>query len=192
MSTLPGKPKRRKDSLLTDRGELYLPRDFRAGTEAVERDTDSAWASFQEMEAHADRRFADTAPLSSTPQDTPGDRRYARTAAGGLTMASTPALTPAPAVGPATVEDAMVEARRNNRVCPKPERWQELFAMLPDVQKGKPPPPLVGSSWANTPSLSKRMCLREHLEWAAQHGRLDAVLSFMRGLPETDWFHMGD
>ena len=73
---------------------------------------------------------------------------------------------------PPTVHDAMVEARRNNRVCPSPARWQQVYEMLPNKQGNRPTPPLVGPSWLATPSLSKRMCLREHLDWAEANGGL--------------------
>ncbi|MES2786223.1 MAG: hypothetical protein V4684_12235 [Pseudomonadota bacterium] len=192
MSTPTGQPKRRKDAPLTEKGDLYLPRDFHAGTDAVEKNTDSAWAQFQEAEQHAERRFADTTPTSTAPQELEVDRRYARTTAAELTLSTAPPTPAKPRGGAATVEVAMVEARRNNRVCPKPHQWQQLFDMLPDGPDGHPPPPLTGAAWASTPSLSKRMCLRQHLEWAALHGRLDTVLSFMRGLAETEWLHMDD
>ena len=86
----------------------------------------------------------------------------------------------------------MVEARRNNRVCPRPNHWQALYDLLPDKKKNKPTPPLIGPSWNSSPSITKRTCLREHFEWAEQHGVLEEVLAFVRALPETDWFHMND
>ena len=38
----------------------------------------------------------------------------------------------------------MLEARKNNRVCPIPARWQELYQMLPERKNNQPTPPLVG------------------------------------------------
>jgi hypothetical protein len=91
-----------------------------------------------------------------------------------------------------TLQDAMVEARRNNRVCPKPERWKQLYEMLPQRTATQPTPPLLGVSWNATPSLSKRMCLREHLAWAEAKGALPELVAFLKDLPEEDWHHMGD
>lgn len=183
--------KRKTDAPLTDKGDLYLPRDFRKDTDAVEKDTDSAWALFQEAQARHEGRFADTSPASTGPQDLQVDRRYARTSPAGLDAASaSPRAAPKDRV--ATVEDAMVEARRANRVCPRPNHWQQMFDMLPGKQRNRPAPPLIGTAWNTTPPLSKRARLREHLEWAAEHGQLDPILAFVRSLPETEWLHMDD
>ena len=86
----------------------------------------------------------------------------------------------------------MVEARKNNRVCPKPEKWQQLYEMLPERKHSEPAPPLLGAAWNNTSSIPKRMCFREHIEWAASHDCLQQIHSFMQSLPESDWHHMGD
>jgi hypothetical protein len=37
-----------------------------------------------------------------------------------------------------------------------------------------------------------RGTLAEHIEWAAQHGALELVASFLRGLREEDWYHVGE
>ncbi|MRD48216.1 hypothetical protein [Caenimonas koreensis] len=181
---------------LTDTGALYSARDFRAQTNAVEKDTDSAWDMWVEAN-------------KSIEQKPPGDQGYARTGPVSLTSdhASTMSTVPAK-LGEdpgsesearmrrrnrvATVDDAMLEARRNNRVCPRPNHWQTLYEMLPNRTKSKPTPPLIGPLWNSTPSITKRTCLREHFEWADQHGVLAQVMNFMKTLPETDWFHMDD
>jgi hypothetical protein len=155
----------------------------------VEKDTDTTWAEFSDLEAVENRRFADTAPASHSMRD-PDDRAYAPTAPAPLQgLRARPA---APVVRELTVVEVMVEARKNNRVCPKPAKWQQLFEMLPDRQHSEPAPPLVGAAWNATPSIPKRMCFREHIEWAASHGCLRQVFTFMKALPESDWHHMGD
>ena len=55
-----------------------------------------------------------------------------------------------------------------------------------------PQSPLVGAAWTGTPSIPKRMCFREHIEWAAGHGALQQVYTYMKSLPESDWHHMGE
>ena len=40
--------------------------------------------------------------------------------------------------------------------------------------------------------LSKMLRLRTHLEYAADHGVLEEVDAFLRGLPERDWAHAND
>src|SRR5438552_1523711 len=95
-----------------------------------------------------------------------------------------------------TLDNAFAEARKNGRVCPNPIFWNELYELLPDrkrVGQGwEPPLPLILAAWWDAPALSKYLRLREHLEWAAQHGCLASVIAFMRALPESDWHHYGE
>ena len=156
---------------------------------AVERDTDSIWDLWHRTHKAHEAGFAQTAP-ASVPAVLDSDRAFAPTQPVGIGKARAPAPTRAPKR--LTLQDAMVEARRNNRVCPKPTRWQQLYEMLPQRTAHEPTPPLLGNSWQATPALSKRMCLRDQLAWAETKGTLPEVLSFLKGLPEEEWHHMGD
>ncbi len=95
-----------------------------------------------------------------------------------------------------SLEEVFAEAKKNNRVCPQPQRWQELYDMLPKKQrKGtgwEPSLPLILAAWWDTSALSKILRLREHIEWAAQHGCLHDVYSFLCDLPEDQWYHFGE
>jgi len=88
----------------------------------------------------------------------------------------------------ASIEDVLADAQKNNRVCPQPQKWQQLYEMLPDKkQKGagwEPPLPLILAAWWDTPALSKTLRLREHIEWAESHGVLEQVASFLQELSE--------
>lgn len=33
------------------------------------------------------------------------------------------------------LEEVLAEIQKNKRVCPQPQRWQQLFDMLPDKQR---------------------------------------------------------
>jgi hypothetical protein len=96
----------------------------------------------------------------------------------------------------ATIEEVLTETQKNNRVCPQPQKWQELYEMLPDKKrKGagwEPALPLILAAWWDTPAMSKMLRLREHLEWAEAHGCLEQIFSFLRALPEGQWQHIGD
>lgn len=50
-----------------------------------------------------------------------------------------------------TFDDVMDETRKNNRVCPQPVRWQELYEMLPDKKRigngWEPALPLILAAW---------------------------------------------
>ena len=182
----------------TDLGGVTQPADFRAAAETVEANTDSAWALWQEANAKTNASFAPTAPFHGSKHDQ-ADPRYAQTVPAGLEH-SIPAAAPVkaapakfvPHAKAVTVEEAMVEARKNNRVCPRPDRWKQVFDMLPDKAREKPSQPPIGGAWAATPSISKRMVLREHLDWAAARGALGPVFEFLKALPENEWHHMDD
>ena len=90
----------------------------------------------------------------------------------------------------------MLVARKNNRVCPRPERWLELHALLParETPRGiqNPSPPPTGPAWGLTAPLTKRLPFREHVEWAEGLGALENVMRFMQTMPEDGWLHMGE
>lgn len=82
-----------------------------------------------------------------------------------------------------------------DRVCPKPVSWSRLYAMLlagtADRSRARipPPPPIHGTEWAITSSAMKKSWLRDHLEWAGRSCMLELASSFLRGMPESEWFH---
>lgn len=96
----------------------------------------------------------------------------------------------------ATIEVVFAEVKRNNRVCPQPRRWQELYEMLPNKRSvgagWEPALPLILGAWWDTPALPKMLRLREHIEWAAEHGCLDQVYAFLCQLSEEEWYHVGE
>lgn len=152
----------------------WLPGDPIPLAEAVEADSDTAWQQFQDLSARHEAQFARTAPAEFTHR------------------APAPAPASAPrGPQPPTLDQVLALARRHNRVCPKPAQWQALYMSLPPRQPALAPP-LTGPAWNATPSLAKRMALRDHLEWAERSGRLAAVQQFLERLAEDDWHHMGD
>ena len=84
---------------------------------------------------------------------------------------------------------AYVQAEQ--RICPQPLHWKTLWEMLPDKKRDgggwKPPLPLILGGWWCTSDREKQLRLKEHIEYAAQHGVLDAVDSFLRGLAQEEW-----
>lgn len=50
-----------------------------------------------------------------------------------------------------------------------------------------PPLPLILGAWHDTTGLEKMLRLREHIEYAASNGALDAVDRFLRGLEDVEW-----
>lgn len=143
--------------------------DARAEVEVVEKTTDTSWAMFQALQGQSERGFEKTRPTSlAMPQGQP---------------AATDAVT---------IDDVLVEARRNNRVCPLPAIWQRLYAYLPNTGPHLSKVPATHAEWQQVPSLQKRARLREHIEWAASQGVLRQVYEALRKLPENRWHHIGE
>lgn len=162
--------------------------------EALHRDGDSAWALWTEVSRQHEARFAETAPMSVPARLSPEEVGWAATRPADSSVTQARRTRPAQPVF--TLETAMLVARRNNRVCPRPERWQEFSALLParKTVRGtlQPPVAITGAAWNATPALTKRLCFREQIEWAEREGVLENAMAFMQALPEGDWLHMGE
>jgi hypothetical protein len=173
----------------------YSDLDRADPAQARETDSDSAWAQFEKLNEPAPAtNFGATQPASMPMPLPEGDPRYAPTVPAALTKDTVPADLPRSSVQHVTLSEALTEARRNNRVCPQPAAWQRLYEMLPgkkQVGRGwQPAPPMTGTAWKETRSLAKRMCLRDHIEWADKKGCLDQVHAYLKSLPDSDWHYM--
>lgn len=178
-----------------------LDRPWEAGDpipvpEAVHQDGDSAWALWNEVAQQHERRFADTAPLTRPPGMTTEQAAWAPTLPPPGGAAARKPQRRKEAEPLFTLEAAMLVARRNNRVCPRPQRWEEFTALLParKTLRGvqQPPAAATGAAWALTPPLTKRLCFREQIEWAGRAGALESIMAFMQSLAEEEWLHMGE
>ena len=94
------------------------------------------------------------------------------------------------------LDEVLAMAASNGRVCPQPQLWNRLYGLLPNKRQTdhgwEPPLPLILAAWYETPALSKIARLREHIEWADQHGALEIVCDYLASLPETQWHHLGE
>ena len=137
--------------------------------DVVEKNTDTSWQLFQALQGQQERGFEKTRPT-------------ALAGAHGVVSAN----------DHVTVDDVLVEARRNNRVCPLPAIWQRLYAYLPNTGPHLAKVPATHAEWAQVPALQKRARLREHIEWAASQGVLKQVYEALKKLPENRWHHIGE
>lgn len=175
----------------------YAHGDMIPAPEAVERNGESVWALFSEISRQHDAGFADTAPASGgiglSASEAPG---WAKTRPFNSSDAPLLRGRRPDAQQLFSLDAAMLVARRNNRVCPRPEQWTQFAALLPARKSLRgtqlPPPPVTGPAWSVTPPLTKRLCFREQIEWAEREGVLESVMAFMQALPESDWLHMGE
>jgi len=140
--------------------------DAERAVEVVEKNTDTAWALFEAMR------------LQQQQQE-------------GIGVAPPPAPATASEAAGALLEQALLEVRRNNRVCPLPTVWKQVWDYLPNKASTLAAVPTTAAEWSQLPPLQKRSRLREHLEWAAAQGVLQPVYEALRKLPEDRWHHMG-
>src|SRR5258708_3409880 len=95
-----------------------------------------------------------------------------------------------------TVEALLAYCRANDRVCLLPQKWNQLWEMLPDRRRvganWEPALPLILATWNETPAILKMVRLSEHIGWVEKHGGLDEVGVFLRTLDESEWHHIGD
>ena len=80
----------------------------------------------------------------------------------------------------------------NGRVCPQPQKWNELWEMLPDKTRDglgwNPPLPLILAAWWEASSDEKRKRLQQDIIYADQKGLLGQVDQFLRDLTEEQWY----
>lgn len=173
----------------------WQPGDTIPAADAVHSDGDTAWALFNELSQQHEQRFADTAPMTQQPMRA-DELGWAATQPASAAPALGRLVAPARTKPQVTLEAAMLLARRNNRVCPRPERWTAFTALLPVRKTARgsqqPPAPATGAAWALTPSLTKRLCFREQVEWAESLGVLERAMAFMQSMSEDEWLHMGE
>jgi hypothetical protein len=93
-------------------------------------------------------------------------------------------------------DDLVRYCRENGRVCPMRHngmRFGKCCRNRARIGGGwEPAPPLILAAWHDTPALPKMQRLKEHIEWADQHGVLGDVDKVLRSLPETEWAHLGE
>ena len=78
-------------------------------------------------------------------------------------------------------------------MCPLPDAWCALYDLLPgrrsDLYGAIPASPLVMDAWDRSTDEDKRERLREHLQWASEHGALPELHAYLAMLPESRWHH---
>ena len=96
-----------------------------------------------------------------------------------------------------TIETLWGYCISNNRLCPKPVKWRDLFEMLKNKKRKlsggwEPSLPLILTAWYETMPFEKQLRLKEHIQWAFDHNQLDEAGRYLRSLSENDWIHFGE
>ncbi|MGV3570620.1 MAG: hypothetical protein ACO1PB_08470 [Ramlibacter sp.] len=138
---------------------------------------ESTWEAWQEESRRMDLAFAETQPSDVMP------------------LGADPATQP-PAHrrgAPWAADDLLALARHDNRVCPRPFLWSALYVLLEgDRFADLRPPPVQAWEWAALSNLQRRLHLRDYIQWADRHAKLDVMGRFLASLTEPDWVHMGE
>ncbi len=92
------------------------------------------------------------------------------------------------------LSDLSTSAQEDNRACPLPSEWNDLWNLLPNKTRigvgWNPPLPLILAAWYETSNLSIRQRFIEHIQYAAENNSLDTVDNFLRK-PKTEHWHYG-
>ena len=92
-----------------------------------------------------------------------------------------------------TLEDILLFAQADKRVCPVPTRWNDLWETLPDRRRigggWSPSLPLILAAWWETSDSEKRERFLQHIRYADEHGVLLRVVVFLHSLPPEDWHY---
>lgn len=155
-----------------------FPADRATAPMALERNSESAWALFEQL------RTGEEVPQKPA-EPAPG---YEPTEPMGIPAPTAASVVPPPRV---TLDEAMGLARRNNRACPLPAPWAAFYDLLParPADGAKAPPPIDRQGWAASSAMHKRLRLRDQIEWADRTGVLQQAHDFLARLPEEHWHH---
>lgn len=92
-----------------------------------------------------------------------------------------------------TLAEILHYCKQNKRVCPKAEKWNELWIKLDGRRRTGwgyiPNPPLILGAWWDTSNNQKQERLIEHIQWAEQKEQLEEISIYLRNLKEEDWHH---
>lgn len=85
----------------------------------------------------------------------------------------------------------------NNRLCPNPQKWKELYGMLKNTKQNSdggwtPALPLILFAWDTTMPIEKQLRFKEHIQWVADNNEIGEVGKYLRSLSEADWTHFGE
>ena len=95
-----------------------------------------------------------------------------------------------------TLDDVLSIATALKRVCPMPQRWNELWEMLPNRKRvggdWEPPAPLILGAWWHTSDAEKRERFRSHIQYASEHGVLSEAAAYLSSLQADQWHYEND
>ena len=95
-----------------------------------------------------------------------------------------------------TFETLWEYCTRNNRVCPMPPKWNDMYGMLDNTKRVgagfEPPIPLILGAWGNTSDSEKQERLKIHIQWCVDNNQDEEIGAYLKSLAEEDWAHIGE
>lgn len=142
---------------------------------SLEHVSETVWKDFQALHAEGERQWQSTLSNSNMT----------------ALAKNPPEAVVVPTNKEVTIDQALQLARRGNRVCPMPEQWKAMFALMQRHAPANTAPPntIDGAAWNAVPRMQRRLRLRDQLEWAERHNVLEFPFRFLKGLSEDDWLH---
>ena len=89
-----------------------------------------------------------------------------------------------------TFETLWEYCTNNNRVCPMPMKWNDLFNLLKGHEKLDLP--LILNGWEMSSPLEKNLRFKEHIQSAQDTEQIEEIGEYIRLLKEDDWAHYGE
>lgn len=78
---------------------------------------------------------------------------------------------------------------RNNRVCPNPMIWNDLYKMMcEDLNEQKISKPLILAGWNFSSDMEKLIRFKEHLS-LIDFKTDNRIKDFILNMKEEDWYH---
>ena len=78
-----------------------------------------------------------------------------------------------------------------------PRDWHKLYEMLTNKRQKPsggwtPSLPLILAAWDVTTPIEKQLRFKEHVQWARDNNQLAEISSYLRSLPDGEWYHFGE
>jgi hypothetical protein len=86
---------------------------------------------------------------------------------------------------------------QDNRVCPEPMYWEQLWRKLPgrekyEMENGNILRPLILAAWWEANDMEKAERLQLQIQYASENGVLNAVDRYLRKLRPENWLTSAD
>ena len=96
---------------------------------------------------------------------------------------------------PETFDSLWAYCTANGRAIPRD--WHKVYEMLANkCQKPSggwiPSLPLILAAWDVTMPIEKQLRFKEHIQWASDQNQMAEIGSYLRSLPEDQWYHFGE